>query len=65
MCCTTAQKYDNHSRLNSQHDRVDPHDHLDAHETFHFDIEKDIHMSSNDYEANGYGQSLDLLIILH
>ena len=32
---------------------------------FYFDYEYDIHLSSQNHEANGYGRSVDLLIILH
>jgi hypothetical protein len=35
------------------------------HESLHFDNELDIHMSSENYEANDYGHNLDLLIISH
>ena len=35
------------------------------HADFHFDNEKDIHMSSINYDALGSGRKLDSLIILH
>ena len=52
-----AQKYTNHSKLNNHNDKV--------RENLHFDNEHDIHVSSEDYEANGYKHRLDSVIILH
>jgi hypothetical protein len=60
---TTSSKYLNHSRFNNQHDWGDLYDHLMNTRNVHFDNEEDIHMSSKTYEANDYGNELDLLII--
>ena len=51
-------KFTNHSRLNSRPDWGD-------NENLHFDKEEDIHMSSENLEANGYMHNLDLLIVSH
>jgi hypothetical protein len=41
------------------------HDHLMNTRLVTFDNDKDIHISSRDYEENGYVHDLELLIILH
>ena len=38
---------------------------LNEHENFHFVYAQNIQMNSENYEANGYGHDLDLLIDLH
>ena len=38
---------------------------LKEHENIHFDNAQDIHMSSENYEENGYEHDLDMLIISH
>ena len=55
-------KYANYSRLHRHHDQglIWP---LNEPKNLHFDNESDIHMSSKNYEANGYGQDLDLPIM--
>jgi len=60
-----CSKYANHSRLYTQHklgEHVRP---LNKHKNLHFDYEWIIHMSCNNYEANGYGHTLDLPAISH
>ena len=55
-------KYDNHFKLNSQHNLKETRTIYWAWEsTFH--IELDIHMSSENYGESGYGLDLDLLTI--
>ena len=56
---TTCSKYANHSRLYNQHTFGEPIRPL------HFDSAKIIHMSSINYETNGYEYTLDLPIISH
>ena len=62
---TTCSKFVNHSRLNSQHNWGDLYDHLMSKRIFTLIIIEDIHMSSKNYEENGYSHDLDLLIISH
>jgi hypothetical protein len=56
---TMCSKYANHSRFNSQH-------HGGWGDLYDYSIQRDeIFMGSENYEAYGYGQGLDVLIILH
>ena len=58
-------KYDNHSRLKSQHNwGGDLFEHyVDEHDDVSFDDEKDIHMSPKNYEESDYNSHLNLLTI--
>jgi hypothetical protein len=62
-----CSKYDNHSRLNNEHNgrggALWP---SNAHGNPHFDSNHDIHMSSKNYQESGYNfVNLDLLIIAY
>jgi hypothetical protein len=58
---TTSSEFVNKSRFKSQHNSGDLYDNLRAMRNFHFNNEQDIHMSSKNYENNGYGLDSDLL----
>ena len=60
-----AQKYAKLYRLNSQHEWGGIYMTLNEPVNLHFDDVLNIHMSSRKYEANGFWQNIDLLIILH
>lgn len=56
----------NHSRRNSQHNQGGPEWPFDNSENLHSENNKqDIHPSSKNYEEDGYGHNLNLLIISH
>ena len=38
---------------------------INGHKILHVDNDSDVHMSCENYEADGYGQDLDLIIISH
>ena len=61
---STCSKYDNHSRLDSQHNWRGPTWQWNEHEDFHYNSEQDIQLISDDYEESGYGLDLDMLIHL-
>ena len=59
-------EYDNHSKLNSQHNwRGKSKWTFNEHKNLHLDNKYDVHMSSKNYEESGYGLDLDLLTILY
>ena len=62
----TCSKYDNHSKLNNQHDLgrgEGLYDHLRGMKIFTFNNECDIYVSSKNYEESRYNLDLDLQTI--
>ena len=58
-----CSKYDNHSRLNNQHNGGDLYKCLMSMNNLHFDTKHIIHTSSKSYEESGSNLELDLLTI--
>ena len=50
-------------RINSKHNRQDLNEKNEKIDSHHIGNEQDVHVSSENYEENGYGLDLDLLII--
>ena len=63
---TMYTKYENHSRLNCQHNQRDLYESwpFHEHESLYFEDEYDIHMNFENYKESGYNLDLDLLTIL-
>jgi hypothetical protein len=60
-----CSKYNNHSKLNIQHNCGQPiRPFNELHENLHFDFEYDIQMSFENYEKSGYDLNQDTLTIL-
>ena len=59
-----CSKYNNYSRLNSQHTCGGPIWPFNGHENLHFDFEYNIKRSFENYEENGYDLNQDILTIL-
>ena len=57
-----VSKYDNHSKLNMQHNGEDVYDHVMSTRNFTLIMNK-VFMSSENYEESGYGLDSDLLTI--
>ena len=58
--CTSCPKYVNHSRPNSQHNPGDLYDHLMFMRILTLTMNKDIYMSSKNYEENGIANNFAL-----
>jgi hypothetical protein len=61
-----CSKTDNHSKFNGQLYWEDVYDYMTyyEHKNVHFDIEKDIKLSSKNYEESGYNLNLDHLVLV-
>ena len=58
-------KYENYSKLYSEHNWEDFDNNLMSTRIIHFDNESNVNMNSKDHKKNSHGLDLDLLTILY